>query len=103
MTLSMIDPRIHPGAYISRGLELWLVLGPERENGCVTGKYELENARGVWSSYGNGKGAWLHKRIALTSTEIRDTFEMARPALTIDHLDKQMDEHVKASDLSQTC
>jgi hypothetical protein len=96
-----VDPKIHVGAYVSKlcadgTRELYCVLGPERDDdGVFTGRYEIENAKGEWSSYGNGTGVWIHKRVSLTAMEIADNCELARPALSLEHLDRQMDEHIR--------
>jgi hypothetical protein len=91
------DPRIKAGAYIKRDKQLWQVIGHERDDSGVTGKYDLENAHATYSSYGNGRGVWLHEHIVLTATEITTDYELVKPAPELDHLDRQMDAHLQAT------
>jgi len=93
-TTVTIDPRIQAGAYIRRGDTLWQVLGVERdEDDCVTGKYTLENVHGEY-----GSGTWIYRRIAHTATELANHFVLVKHAPIIDHLDRQMDEHVRKAE-----
>ena len=84
------NPKLVPGAYISRDKRLYLVIGPERDgDGAVTGKVELENA------------LTLH-RSADTLDMVTRWYNLVKPAPAVvvpAHLDAELTEHVKAAGL----
>ena len=92
MAITTIDPRIQVGAYIKRGMNVYLVIGPERdEKECVTGMTELEPISGRYSSYGNGRGIWVYPKTVVSSTEIAMGFELIKHAPIISHLADTID------------
>jgi hypothetical protein len=99
--VDLVDPRLLVGSYVTHGdsdkRSLWRVQGPHRDqHGKLTGKHELENARGQWSAVGHETGYWVHQRIIVTQARLVTDYQLVKSAPRIEHLDQQMSEHLQA-------
>ena len=89
------DPRLEADAYVRHDERMYRVVGPEIDDrGCITGRYELESAKGEWSAYGHGRGTWVYPRCYLTAIRVTWECQLVRASNGISHLDEAMRAHL---------
>lgn len=67
------DPMFRCGAYVRRGVKVYLNLGQPPE---LDGDFELEDIEGVRSQVGKDTNVYINKRMSVSAPLLRNCFEL---------------------------